>query len=505
MDSSSSEEKKEETSTKLQDFIPIYIPGVERGLISKRNRKQRFLDFLKAKPAKNWFLKFRRKQNSTQTEADSSDQETTRRRRFRVPFVRKFKWQAVLAYSKKWIRNPMNVALFIWFIFVAVGIVILGLLMLGFLDSAIKNKDTRTKWTEIANQIVNALFTIMCLYQHPNLFHHLVLLCKWLPKNAVELRMTYCKVPSIKPHDRFHIGLVIILLHITCFAQYALCALYWGWTSDNRPDWATNTFIGVGIAAPVTAFLWTVFSPLGKKSEIEEVSVAESVTLGEAQTRRQVSVVLTEPEWVGGLFDCWDDVTVAYLSFFCNFCVFGWNMERLGFGNMYVHVATFVLFCVGPIVVFSVSVLKISDYTLKYVVGISGCVLCFCCFLYGGYWRIQMRKKFKLPGNRFCCGYPTVTDCFQWLFCWSCSLAQEVRTGNFYEGEEDEDGSFMMNLRADRRRAVEPLDREGTARSEMDRGGSSGDEFVSIEIGNGQVMRAPSPSLIDLNENERKS
>lgn len=48
-----------------------------------------------------------------------------------------------------------------------------------------------------------------------------------------------------------------------------------------------------------------------------------------------------------------------------------------------------------------------------------------------------MRKRFGLPGNRWCCGQPNVTDLVQWLFCSVCSLCQEVRTGNFYEVYEE--------------------------------------------------------------------
>lgn len=48
-----------------------------------------------------------------------------------------------------------------------------------------------------------------------------------------------------------------------------------------------------------------------------------------------------------------------------------------------------------------------------------------------------MRKRFKLPASTFCCGSALLTDYFQWMFCWACSLAQEVRTGNFYDIEDD--------------------------------------------------------------------
>ena len=93
--------------------------------------------------------------------------------------------------------------------------------------------------------------------------------------------------------------------------------------------------------------------------------------------------------------------------------------------------------------------LSIDDDSIRYVMGIIGILLCFFGLLYGRFWRIQMRKKFKLPGNRCCCGDPSATDCARWFFCWSCALAQEVRTGNFYDIEED---SFYRHV-------TEPEDR----------------------------------------------
>ncbi|GMN31981.1 hypothetical protein TIFTF001_049740 [Ficus carica] len=48
-----------------------------------------------------------------------------------------------------------------------------------------------------------------------------------------------------------------------------------------------------------------------------------------------------------------------------------------------------------------------------------------------------MRKRFNLPANHLCCGKPAVTDCAQWLFCCWCSLAQEVRTADFYDMMQD--------------------------------------------------------------------
>ncbi|GJN17305.1 hypothetical protein PR202_gb04362 [Eleusine coracana subsp. coracana] len=88
--------------------------------------------------------------------------------------------------------------------------------------------------------------------------------------------------------------------------------------------------------------------------------------------------------------------------------------------------------------------LNIHDYVLGDVIGAAGIVLCFLGLLYGGFWRIQMRKTFGLPRSRWFCGSASLTDYVQWLFCWPCALAQEVRTGNLYDVE---DGNFYEILR----------------------------------------------------------
>lgn len=141
--------------------------------------------------------------------------------------------------------------------------------------------------------------------------------------------------------------------------------------------------------------------------------------------------------WSGGILDFWDDISIAYLSLFCSFCVFGWNMERLGFGNMYVHIATFILFCMAPFWIFNLAAVNIGNDIVREALSVTGFILCLFGLLYGGFWRIQMRKRYNLPPSKFCCGKPEITDCALWLFCCWCSLAQEVRTGNSYDIAEE--------------------------------------------------------------------
>ncbi|MQL90025.1 hypothetical protein Taro_022608 [Colocasia esculenta] len=446
---------------KPRDHVPVYIPTFEEGLLDEAPREKRFLDFLRARPSRDWFLKFglsgrfssisllRRNSSTVQRGDEHPPQEPTStaswHRRFRVSFVRKVNWDALVKYAKDWLRNPANMAFLIWLAAVTAVLLIMLLVVSGMLNGALPRSSQRKQWVEVTSQILNALFAIICVYQHPKLAHHLVQVFRWGSKDVAELRQVYSKNGAARPHERFHIGFVVALLHLTCFMQYAICGLYWGYKKSDRPELPVNLCMVVGIAAPIIAGVYTLYGPLARKvdPDSEEESQRRASALEEEKRRAAKGhprrVVVSKPQWVGGLFDCWNDMTVAYLSFFCTFCVFGWNMERLGFGNMYVHIFTFILFIVAPFWIFNVAGLSIDDSGVREFVGIVGILLCFLGLLYGGFWRIQMRKKFKLPSNKFCWGYPNLTDCMQWLFCWSCSLAQEVRTGNFYDVE---DGSF---------------------------------------------------------------
>lgn len=69
--------------------------------------------------------------------------------------------------------------------------------------------------------------------------------------------------------------------------------------------------------------------------------------------------------------------------------------------------------------------------------GVAGYVLCIFSLLYGGFWRIKIRERYKLPATPWCCNQPNMSDCFQWLFCSFCSLCQEVRTAESYDVRND--------------------------------------------------------------------
>ncbi|KAL6640606.1 hypothetical protein ACP70R_021729 [Stipagrostis hirtigluma subsp. patula] len=369
-------------------------------------------------------------------------------RRFTLPFVKKIDWGSLWNKSKEWIKNPLNMALFVWIVAVGVSGAILFMVMTGMLNRVLPKKPQRDTWFEVNNQILNALFTLMCLYQHPRRFYHLALLCRWRAGDMLQLRQTYCKDGTCKPDERKHMMVVILLLHLNCFAQYALCGLNLGYPRRNRPAIGVGLTISVAIGAPAVAGLYNNLSPLGKDYEAQPQADEESQSNSNPQLQRKTLEKRysfaprgeggeRNPQWSGGLFDLWDDISLAYLSLFCSCCVFGWNMSRLGLGNMYVHIVTFVLFCLAPFFVFNLAAINIDNEAVRDALGLGGIFLCVLGLLYGGFWRIQMRRRFSLPANDACCGKPDLTDCLQWLCCYSCSLAQEVRTADAYEVVED--------------------------------------------------------------------
>ncbi|KAL1197044.1 hypothetical protein V5N11_024837 [Cardamine amara subsp. amara] len=369
------------------------------------------------------------------------------RERISVVFSRKIEWACLMKMGKQWLRNPFNMALFLWILVVAVSGAILFMVMTGMLNSVLPKKSQRDVWFEVNNQILNALFTLMCLYQHPKRFYHLVLLCRWKQDDVTTLRKIYCENGTYKPNEWIHMMVVVLLLHLNCFAQYALCGLNLGYRRSERPAIGVAICISIAIAAPAAAGLYTILSPLGKdydpqgdeENQVEHVEEG-SVSSQKLSLERRYSFAsrnVSNPEWRGGVLDIWEDISLAYLSLFCTFCVFGWNMERIGFGNMYVHIATFILFCLAPFFIFNLAAINIDNEMVREALGYTGIVLCLFGLLYGGFWRIQMRKRFKLPSYNFCCGRPAIADCTLWLFCCWCSLAQEVRTANSYDIVED--------------------------------------------------------------------
>ncbi|OAY46346.1 uncharacterized protein LOC110619128 isoform X1 [Manihot esculenta] len=463
MDSVDNGNQKGETddsnAAKSQTQKPANVSASRGTLLSNANPRGKLQDKLAALPNRINFLKFgsatakfkrlaRDRDEMSRSVATSSSCHGFVERINGV-FGQKIDWNSLMKMSREWIWDPMNLALLAWIICVAISGAILFLVMTGMLNAVLPKKSQRDAWFEVNNQILNALFTLMCLYQHPKRVYHLVLLCRWKPEDIAKLRNIYCKNGTYKPHEWAHMMVVVLLLHVNCFAQYALCGLNLGYKRSDRPAIGVAICVSFAIAAPAVAGVYTIISPLGRDySEMDEEAQIQ-IAAGESKMPEQLRTkslekkfsfaktdeqgnVETRPQWSGGILDIWDEISLAYLSLFCSFCVSGWNMERLGFGNMYVHIATFLLFCMAPFWIFNLAAINIDNETIQEALGLTGIILCAFGLLYGGFWRIQMRKRFNLPTYTFCFGEPTVSDCTLWLCCCWCSLAQEVRTGNSY-------------------------------------------------------------------------
>lgn len=454
------EYEKSNGTTTVKARVPLHIETSRRGFLkdedsqtpsdgSLTSRTPSFLVFGNLGTPTAKFQRLAQERDEFSRTVPSSTSQAIRDRLTRV-FSKKIDWVSLQKLAKEWIRNPMNMVLLIWIIVVAISGAILFLVMTGMLNKALPRKTQRDAWFEVNNQILNALFTLMCLYQHPQRLYHLVLLIRWRTEDVSKLRKIYCKDGTYKPHEWAHMLVVVLLLNLNCFAQYVMCGLNVGYSRSERPAIGVAVAISIAIGAPAVAGVYSVVSPLGKEydtsdeeSQLQQENIDSSQQKVNKSFERRFSfiprdeTIETSPKWSGGIFDFWEDISLAYLSLFCSFCVFGWNMEKLGFGNMYVHIATFLLFCLAPFWIFNLAAINIDNETAREALGITGIFLCVFGLLYGGFWRIQMRKRFNLPPSDSCCGRPAVTDCALWLCCCWCTLAQEVRTGNRYDIKED--------------------------------------------------------------------
>ncbi|XP_057725782.1 uncharacterized protein LOC130941330 [Arachis stenosperma] len=468
-------------SNKEMEFVSIDFSTSRRTLLSSENPQKKFQGTLSSIPNRlNLFkigsasAKFKRLATSKDQISQAVPSPHGLRGRFSGMLSKKLDWGSLKKMCIEWFRDPMNIALFVWIFCVAVSGAILFLVMTGMLNAVLPKKSQRNAWFEVNNQILNALFTLMCLYQHPQRVYHLVLLCRWSPKDISKLRKLYCKNGTYKPHEWAHMMVVVILLQLNCFSQYALCGLNLGYKRSERPAIGVGICMSFSIGAAATAGLYTILSPLGRDYDSPTDEEAQ-VRISPAQkpqvktfekkysfaTHDRQRVIETRPQWSGGILDLWDDISQAYLSLFCTFCVFGWNMERLGFGNMFVHIATFMLFCMAPFWIFILAAVNIGDDTVRQALVATGILLCFLGLLYGGFWRIQMRKRFNLPAYDFCFGKASASDCVLWLCCCWCSLAQEVRTGNTYDVVEEK--FSLKETDIGEQPPISPLPREDVA------------------------------------------
>ncbi|KAJ8650837.1 hypothetical protein MRB53_003860 [Persea americana] len=148
---------------KAKEQIPLYISTSQRGLLGRKNLKNGFLSILTSLPSRARFMKIGSSGSLTspsgkfrqiaqeRDEVSRSVPSSTEgsQEGFSVPFVGKISWVSLKKKCREWIRDPMNMALLVWIICVAVSGAILFLVMTGMLDRALPKKTQRDAWFEM--------------------------------------------------------------------------------------------------------------------------------------------------------------------------------------------------------------------------------------------------------------------------------------------------------------------------------------------------------------------
>ncbi|KAI3466621.1 hypothetical protein Pfo_023284 [Paulownia fortunei] len=123
--------------------------------------------------------------------------------------------------------------------------------------------------------------------------------------------------------------------------------------------------------------------------------------------------------WEGELvYDCLADRRIAIQSTCCPCYGFGKNMKRAGFGSSFLQGSIYLIL-----------VIVAMSNLLAYIITARRCLLYLAIAftvsagIYVGYYRTQIRKKFKIQGSE-----SSFDDCVYHLICPCCTLCQESRT-----------------------------------------------------------------------------
>ncbi|GAB2235969.1 hypothetical protein Droror1_Dr00026414 [Drosera rotundifolia] len=388
---------------------------------------------------------------------------------------------------KKDLKNPLVAAILIFFS---------GVLVLGIISALIKDhlpdKSKRVPWSDNVNQVINVLFTLLNLYQHPARFQHLVFWYRWRPRDVEMLRIVYCKNGTEKRNERPHILVVILLAQAGCFSQYGIAYFNWAYPMPDRPQKSIKAFIGMAVFFGTAMGIYMSCGPLGmgmpSEGRDEEAPAGPDDRIYSLVPRNGEPLAPGGPQWAGGLFDLTDDCSGACLSTCCLCCIFGWNAERLGFyGDMYCQAITFLLFCISPLVLFNVAAIHLVGHTVKVGYCVLGVLASLMGLMYGGGWRIGMRRRFHLPGDDRCCGKAAITDCLLWQFCCVCALSQEVRTASSYTIVEKDKRTGRNQVIGNGHQLLSPLHHE------------VGSTAMGITPARGIVMQPPAASNMQKN------
>lgn len=359
------------------------------------------------------------------------------RKGIKVPVYGEITWRQLWKMAKVWMMDPMNIALVLWLLISAIDFTVLASVELGLLNKVVEDHEVREEIKEVTTQILNALFVLMTVIFHPTFCRHTLLLFRWKPKDIEELRQYYNRGGFEKPKEWIHTLNLVILLHLTSLAMYAFAIIYWVYPQGDRPTSAVLITLVLSFVFPVLAFMYFVACPLQK--DYNEVPIVEGKAREFKFIERNMvfatdGKIVEHPEWQGDLvLGCLDKKRTALASCFLPFLVFGLTSHRLRFGHKFVQASVFLLMVIGPMLVFELAARYVEDHVTHRSVTILGIFLAWTGLIYGAVWRIHMRKTYRLPSSRLCCGSSGLTDTCIWLFCPFCALCQEARTAGYYQ------------------------------------------------------------------------
>ena len=158
------EQIEESNDTKTKGQIPLHISSSQRMLLNGENPQRRSLSSFMSPPNRLKFLKFGSASAKFKRLAEERDEVSQfvasssghgLRERLTGVFAKKIiDWVSLMKMFKEWIRNPMNMALFVWIMCVAISGAILFLVMTGMLNAVLPKKSQRNAWFEVNNQII---------------------------------------------------------------------------------------------------------------------------------------------------------------------------------------------------------------------------------------------------------------------------------------------------------------------------------------------------------------
>eukprot|EP01062_Namystynia_karyoxenos_P008255 TRINITY_DN128_c1_g1_i2.p1 TRINITY_DN128_c1_g1~~TRINITY_DN128_c1_g1_i2.p1 ORF type:complete len:436 (+),score=123.41 TRINITY_DN128_c1_g1_i2:64-1371(+) len=171
--------------------------------------------------------------------------------------------------------NLVQLPPYVNFVLVVLALLVVGFGALGFMlmvrMAHMPDKKDDPAWTEVAWQVICAVFTLVAVYRHPMRARFLGTLVSrryLLPEfrgegTGPELRGRYAALLFLTVKDAW---ILCGLRHANCIFQYIVCIFMWGWLPrcweeerqlyqdcKSRPPWAVPLFLVLSMGSDIAA------------------------------------------------------------------------------------------------------------------------------------------------------------------------------------------------------------------------------------------------------------